>query len=261
MNDRSGLDHGAVFDRDAHTCQRCGERYGPQRRTELWAYSLAAAERDDPPDETLVTVCEACRDRLEGVRPAWLRTEAPVGERVVGLLREVTSVQGAAVGDVADVAASASRGVDDSDGRATYTARRRAARLALAFVDRCLEAAVELDDSELDDDAADALADVCELAGDLQADLRRVLELSDVAVAASGRCHACLEPVDASNRCGACASPILSTDEWSADDGTVTVGPLYGAVNDRLQDASRTTERLAARSTRLAESLLETRRE
>lgn len=266
----------AVFERDAYTCVRCGEAAdGANGREDLSVFPLAAGEnepdsREDGPNprETLVTVCGPCRNRLEANPPTWLvRWSGEPAGSLLQALREVTSSQGAAVAAVADFAAVATGGAggDDPDDRSNYLAGRREARIAVAFTDRSLRAAAELDPEDADDDSAvvgdavDALSDVLALAESLQLTLREVLELAETAVAAADRCPVCLAPIEATERCDECGSPRPETAQWEDDEGTVAFGSLYGAVNDRLKRASETTARLTEETSELAESLVERR--
>lgn len=240
----------SVFERDDHTCVRCEEE--GDEDIELSLYPVTGGEPEEQPSEALVTVCASCRGRLDGTPPAWLaRSSADLAGSVLEALREVTSSQGEAVATVADFAAVATLGIepDDPEARSNYLTGRREAHLAVAFTDRSLEAAAELD---IDGEPATGFADVRELAASLQEDLHQVLEWAETAVAAADQCPACLESIETSERCGSCGYVIPETTTWRDDDGSFSFVSLYGAVNERLQNASGTTTRLTGETARLA---------
>ena len=288
VNERPSPDERVAFERDDHTCLRC-DRHG--EASELVGYHVldgVAASADHEPGtassdhqpetasgdryprpasgdhqprtESLATICADCHDLLEGAPPAWYRRleRDPVGA-IFGMLRTVTTEQGSAVARVADFAAAATGGVDADEpaDRRRYLDDWRGVRVELAAVDRQLAALEAVDATPLPDAAKQALDPVRTLASELQAHLETVLHLAETAIAAEGRCHACLGGLDGGTRCPACATAVRETGQWEDDDGTVTLAELYGAVNERLGRASATTGQLTDRTGELAELLVE----
>ena len=270
VNERPSPDQRVAFERDDHTCLRC-ESQGEE--SDLVGYHVldgVAASADYEPEtasgdqqplaESLATICADCHDLLEGAPPAWYRRlERDPAGGVLGMLRTVTTEQGSAVARVADFAAAATGGVDadEPDDRRRYLDDWRGVRVELAAVDRQLAAVEAVDASALPDAAEQALDPVRTLTSDLQAHLESVLHLAETAIAADGRCHACLGELDGSSRCPACATAVRETSEWETDDGSVALAELYGAVNERLGRASATTGQLTDRTGELAELLVE----
>lgn len=262
-------DRAAVFDRDAYTCRHCGATGGDDDPATLRAFPVGDVPLEGEVHESaLVTVCEGCFGTTESAP-----STAPIGdEDLFQLVRETTRVQGATISDVASfasVATSLPESIEsalESDGGETdaaveepiaeYRRHRRDVALALAVVDARLERLAVIED-DADDEIRTALAAFARTAADLQSALREVVALGETVTVGLDRCHGCFAALESSDggTCGTCGLAVRDTTDWETDDGTLAFDRLFETINERLQDASSTTETLTDRTTTLAEHL------
>lgn len=280
-------DRDAVFDRDDHTCRRCGTT-ADEDPEGLRCCSVG----DAPPDgrvheSSLVTVCSPCFDSL--------RTEpdgpvVPPSDDLFALVRTTTEREGVTVSAVAAFA-SLTTGLPDelesadadptatADLAAEYRRARREVLLAIESVDAALDRLRAVDADALEPTVADAVDEFAGTATKLQSELRGIVALGETVVAGLDRCRGCFEPVASAGEagdeddgtdagvgadddapssddvCETCGLERRDVDAWRGDDGDVAFEQLYGAVNETLQTASGTTEALTDRTTAVAERL------
>ena len=247
-----------ILERDGYACVRCEARLDPDGTAERHVVTVASPAVETPgADEPLqmvqASVCQPCRDRLRGEDPPWLDDQQDLADCLLAFLRDLTTAQGGTVAAVAAFATDATTGIE-SDDRQTYLAMRRRVHVSLTYVERTLDAA-ELELATLGEAVTDEFEAVCALATDLHAELVAVTELTETVVASAGACHACLEPCEDTASCGRCGAPVHETASWQTEDG-ISMGALYGSVNDRLDTASATTGELTERTTALASALV-----
>ncbi|WP_049912650.1 HNH endonuclease [Natrialba hulunbeirensis] len=217
-------------------------------------------------------------------------------EQLFTLVRETTQKQGETVSDVASFASLtttlpakiADAGVANNERKESnesnpttalaetaqeFVATRRSLLLAIASVDQRL---TRLDELEYDAPAATddtrpgeltpALAAFLETATELQETLRELVSLAEQVTAGLGRCHGCFGGLSESEipatptACPTCGRTSAETSKWQqsgADSPTVDFERLFSAINETLQEASATTERLTDRTTALATELVE----
>jgi hypothetical protein len=134
-----------------------------------------------------------------------------------------------------------------------YCRTRRDVRLALTIADARIEAVAALEPA-VGAEAEPSVAAFADAATDLQSTLRDVVELGETVATALERCHGCFGPLegDACERCGLAAR---ETTDWRGENGQFAFDRLFAAINERLQEASGTTETLTDRTTTLADHL------
>lgn len=257
-------DREAVFDRDARTCRHCGTA-GDDAEA-LRAYPVGDVPLEGEVHESaLVTVCADCYGRVTNSASVTLTDAEDLFHRV----RETTRIQGETISDVASFASVATSLPGDleaalEDGEtdaaieesiAEYRRHRRDVLLAIAVVDARLERLAALEDRIDEPAVEDALEAFCETATELQSGLREVVALGETVATGLERCHGCFDALESGSTCDTCGLAARETADWETDDGTLAFDRLFGAINDRLQDASATTEALTDRTTTLAERL------
>ena len=227
-------DRRAVFDRDDHTCRRCGA-------TDAGADGAGADADDtdtdtdtdtDPSDlrlypvgdvplegrvheSSLVTVCERC---FAGLRndPAPADPVRLADDELFALAREMTQRQGVTVSAVASFAslstslpADLEAAGDDADAKADaeaeYVQARREVLLAIDSVPARLERLAAVDGAAFDPAVADALESIVDAGRRLQSELREIVALCEAVAAGLDRCHGCLDPHGPDERAGAAA--------------------------------------------------------
>jgi len=257
-------DRKAVFDRDARRCRHCGTAGDD-------AEALRASPVGDVPlegevhESALVTVCADCFGTLSDPPP-----DASVdADDLFHRIRETTRMQGETISDVASFASVATSlpetleaaledGETDAaveESIAEYRRHRRDVLLAIDVVDARLEQLAAVEDAAGDPDVETSLAAFSETATELQSGLREVVALSETVPAGLERCHGCFDALESGSTCDTCGLAARETADWETDDGDLAFERLFGAINDRLQDASATTETLTDRTTTLAERL------
>ncbi|MFA9503261.1 HNH endonuclease [Natrinema sp. H-ect1] len=256
-------DREAVFDRDARTCRHCGTADDTEA---LRAYPVGdVALEGEVHESALVTVCADCFGTLSDSPSA-----TPTGaEELFHHVRETTRIQGETISTVASFASVATAlpgdlesALDDEgedaaleESIAQYRRHRRDVLLAIAVVDARLERLAALEGDADEPAAADALEAFSETATDLQSALREVVTLSETVATGLDRCHGCFDALESGPTCDTCGLAVRETADWEDDDGTLAFDRLFATINDRLQEASATTETLTDRTTTLAERL------
>ncbi|MCU4740823.1 hypothetical protein OB955_07235 [Halobacteria archaeon AArc-m2/3/4] len=258
---RSELDD-AVFERDGCTCQYCHDRPDV---AELESYAVdpdPMPAGDSPHPASLVTICADCASVLAGTAV----TESPETDQALfETVRECTVAQSEAI---SDVVAFADRGTGlpnaleagEHDPEA-YAASRRKLSVTLDVLEVQLAGLAALDPADFAVDPAAFEAFQTD-ARRLQSDLREIVATVERVAATLERCHVCLEAVggdgsgDTAGRCRACSVTRLDASEWRGPDGEIDFDVLFGSINETLQTASKTTERLTGRASDVAESLV-----
>lgn len=267
-------DRRAVFDRDDHTCRRCGttERGDGGTDTETHADGDADAGAEpaalrlypvgDVPlegrihDSALATVCERCFAALRA-DPAPADSVRPDGDELFALARDLTRQQGATVSAVASFAslstslpADLEAAEDDADARtdaeSAYVRARREVLLAIDVVPTRLERLAAVDETTLEPAVADALGTLVDAGRRLQSQLREIVARCEAVAAGLGRCHGCLEPYEAPERTGD-VDPATATDpcpscrierrdvtEWRAESDSNAAGEDSDAAADAV---------------------------
>lgn len=258
-------DRAAVFDRDAFTCRHCGTVGGDDDElATLRAYPVGDVPLEgDVHESALVTVCNDCFVVLDS-EPS---TDPIDGDELFHLVRDTTRIQGGTISDVASFASVATSlpgtletALDEEteaevdETVAEYRRARRDVALAIDVVDARLERIAALDTDAYDDDTWTALEAFSETAAELQSTLREVVALGETVATGLDRCHGCFASLDGGT-CGTCGLEPRETADWQGDGGTVAFDRLFATINETLQGASDTTERLTDRTTALAERL------
>lgn len=261
----------AIVARDAHTCQHCGT-------TETASSALTPWSIDPRPiQSSMVTVCQACRDLLEGAEPTWRSTLARnPGGSLFALLETTTETQGATVAAVARLATETTGGLEVSDesSKEAYLAARREIYLALTVVDRHLDALAESRTEageqslfeRLDPPVRSNLETVLQLTRTLGTHLRTAVTLAETVVVADGFCQRCLAPIaeqqtgggtesNAADRCDSCSNERRAIAEWVTADGDIDRTSLYRTLSRRLEAAGETTTQLTDETGTLANQL------
>lgn len=257
-------DREAVFDRDAETCRHCGTV--ADDAADLRAYPVGDVPLEGEVHESaLVTVCTDCFGTLSSpAAPTEIDAEA-----LFHRVRETTRVQGETISEVASFASVATSlpetleaaladGETDAaveESIAEYRRHRRDVLLAIAVVDARLERLAALEGDADDPAVGDALEAFSETATELQDGLREVVALGETVATGLERCHGCFDALESGSTCATCGLAARETADWETDGGSIAFDRLFAAINDRLQDASATTETLTDRTTTLAERL------
>lgn len=257
-------DRKAVFDRDARTCRHCGT-VGDDAEA-LRAYPVGEVSLEGTVHESaLVTVCADCSETLSA-SPSLTSIDA---EELFHRVRETTRIQGETISTVASFASVATSlpsdleaALDDDredaaleESIAQYRRHRRDVLLAIAVVDARLDRLAALDHDADESAVADALEAFSETATELQSALRDVVTLSETVATGLDRCHGCFDALESGSACDTCGLAVRETADWETDDDDIAFDQLFATINDRLQDASATTETLTDRTTTLAERL------
>ncbi|RQG92231.1 HNH endonuclease [Natrarchaeobius chitinivorans] len=261
-------DPDAVFDRDEHTCRRCGTTADEDPQG-LALYPVGdVSETGTVHESSLVTVCSPCFSSLRSTPDADVVLD---GDELFDLVRETTERQGVTVSAVAAFASLAtelphdleaavssdeSASPDSSDAVADeYVQARREVLLAIDSVDSRLDRFHALDDSTLEDVVADAVVAFTGAGTKLQSELRGIVALGEGVAASLERCHGCFEALeDDVDSCPTCDLGRRDVSDWAGEDG-VEFHRLFNAINDTLLAASETTKTLTTKTTAVAEQL------
>ncbi|MFA9415808.1 HNH endonuclease [Natrinema sp. HArc-T2] len=252
-------DREAVFDRDAFTCQQCGD----DEPATLHPYPIGDVPLEDAVHESaLVTVCEVCFNALEpSLAAASIESDA-----LFHRVRDATRLQGETISDLAAFASLSTSlpatlesarddgtEVDSDDAVSEYQHTRRDVLLAIALVDARLEELAALE-SAVDSDVRPSLLAFTETATALQSTLIEAVELSETVVSALERCHGCFAPLE-EETCSTCGLEARETADWHDIGGSIAFDQLFATINETLQDAAETTDTLTDRTTALAAQL------
>ncbi|NGM68470.1 HNH endonuclease [Natronolimnobius sp. AArcel1] len=269
-------DQRAVFDRDGHTCRRCGatDSTGDESAStaDLHCYPIGDVPLEGTVHESsLVTVCDRCFDSLQGASVA--TDTQPDDETLFTLARDLTQRQGVTVSAVASFSSIATSlptaledaGEDDAartDAEAEYRQARREVLLAIESVPSRLDPLAAVDETALDPAVSDPLAELVEAARTLQTELRELVSYCETVPVAIGRCRGCLKATETSEtdkRDDTAACPTCGLPSESA--GTAVMGTddsmeaRLSAINETLQGASATTETLTECAGQVATAL------
>ncbi|OVE83745.1 HNH endonuclease [Natronolimnobius baerhuensis] len=253
-------DRRAVFDRDDHTCRRCGATDSTSdddaATADLRCYPVGDISLEgDVHGSSLVTVCEPCFTSLQG-GPA-TSGERPDDETLFTLARELTQRQGVTVSAVASFASIATSlpatletaGDDDesqTDAESEYRQARREVLLAIDSVPSRLERLAAVDETALEPGVGEPLAELVEAARKLQDELRQIVSHCEGVPSAIGRCPGCLESTEetTTDECPTCGVSAESTEGEATNTDVDSMEGRFQAINGTLQDASATTETL-----------------